>query len=674
VPDVDPSPDPDEEPIRSPTRRASSPATAADRRIDANVRTALGTVTAALPAGEDRPGQVEMAIAVGRAITDGRPLIVQAGTGTGKSLAYLVPAIVSGVKVVIATATKALQDQLAGKDLPFLATHLERPFAFSVLKGRSNYVCMQRVHEATTSDAQLTLDGTSERAVADEVRTLAEWATRTDTGDRAELEIEPSFRAWAAVSVGPRECPGANNCPRGGECFAERARTAAAEADVVVVNTHLYSLSLEAGGAFLPEHDVVVIDEAHQFEDVVSATFGLDLTGGRFTNLSRIAQAIVDDPATTADLEAAGARLADVLAGQVGRRLRGAMDPDLAAAVVEGRSRVDALLGTLRHVPDDGPGDVGARKQRGLKAATTLADDLDYVCDVPTSHVAWIEGTPDNPVLRVAPIDVAEVLRTALWDGVTAILTSATISPTLADRLGLAPGAFDQIDVGSPFDYEANALLYCAAHLPDPRKPDFDEPLHRELEALIIAAGGRTLALFTSYRAMNAAADALRHRLPWEVLTQNDLPKPALIARFAAEESTSLFATMGFWQGIDVPGPSLSLVTIDRLPFPRPDEPLLQARRERARADAFRIVDLPRAATMLAQGAGRLIRTSTDRGVVAVLDPRMATSAAYRWDMVAALPPMPRTRDLAVAEAFLRDIRDQRDPPAVADADVDADL
>ena len=651
-----------------PSRKASSPATAADRRIDGNVRKTLASVTAALPAGEDRPGQVEMAIAVGRAITDRRPLIVQAGTGTGKSLAYLVPAVVSGTKVVIATATKALQDQLAGKDLPFLAAHVDRPFEFAVLKGRSNYVCVQRVHEATTSDAQLTLDGTTDRSVADEVRMLAEWAAHSPTGDRAELEVEPSARAWASVSVGPRECPGAANCPRGGECFAERARATAAEADVVVVNSHLYSLDLEAGGGvFVPEHAVVVIDEAHQFEDVVSATFGLDLNGVRFHNVARMAQAIVVDPGTIADLELAGDRLADALGEQVGRRLRGAMDVDLADAIVLGRNRADALLSVLRTLPDDGHGDVGARKKRAVKGAATLIDDLDYVLDVPASHVAWVEGSPDAPVLRVAPIDVAEVLRTSLWQRGTVILTSATISPTLGEQLGLDTGDFDQIDVGSPFDYPTNALLYCAAHLPDPRKPDFEEQLHQEIEALIVAAGGRTLALFTSYRAMHAAVDALRPRLPWPVLTQNDFPKPALIERFAADESTSLFATMGFWQGIDVPGPSLSLVTIDRLPFPRPDEPLLQARRERARADAFRVVDLPRAATMLAQGAGRLIRTSTDRGVVAILDSRLATSASYRWEIVSALPPMRRTRDRAEAETFLRAIRDRDQPEEAED-------
>ena len=637
---------------------------AGERRIDANVRTALAVVTHALPGGEERTGQADMAVAVGRAIADKRPLIVQAGTGTGKSLAYLVPAIISGVKVVVATATKALQDQLAGKDLPFLTEHLERPFSFAVLKGRSNYVCLQRVHEAGNDVAQGTLEGTSgsaDVAVREEVVRLAEWAATTSTGDRAELDVEPSVRAWSAVSVGPRECPGAANCPQGEMCFAEQARSAAAAADVVVVNTHLYGLNLEAGGAFLPEHDLVIIDEAHQFEDVVSATFGLELFGGRFTNLARITAAIIADPATGSMLQQASDRLTDALAEQVGRRLRGVMDDDLADAIAFGRVRVEAVMAAVRVVPEEGPGDVGARRQRALKAAGTLLDDLDYVTNVPTTHVAWVEGSADSPVLRVAPVDVADVLREALWEGPTAVLTSATIPATLGLRLGLDAGTFDQLDVGSPFDYEHHALLYCAAHLPDPRNAAYEEASHAEIEALIVAAGGRTLALFTSYRAMNAAADALRPRLPWPLLTQNDLPKPALIAAFSEHEPTSLFATMGFWQGIDVPGPSLSLVTIDRLPFPRPDEPLLQARRDRARADAFRVVDLPRAATMLAQGAGRLIRSTTDRGVVAVLDPRLATSATYRWDLVRGLPPMRRTRDRAEAETFLRAIRDERD-------------
>jgi ATP-dependent DNA helicase DinG len=300
---------------------------------------------------------------------------------------------------------------------------------------------------------------------------------------------------------------------------------------------------------------------------------------------------------------------------------------------------------------------VGARKQRAMKAATTLIDDLDAVAEVRAGDVAWVEGPPDNPVLRVAPVDVSELLQATAWSTTTAVLTSATLPVTLPDRLGLPPGGYTSIDVGSPFDYARQALLYCAAALPDPRSPAFDEAVHEELAALIEAAGGRTMALFTSHRALRGAFEALRPRLDVPVLAQDDLTKAALVARFTADPESCLFATMGFWQGVDVPGATLSLVTIDRLPFPRPDDPLLQARRERARAEAFRTVDLPRAATLLAQGAGRLIRTATDRGVVAVFDPRLATNATYRWDIVHALPPMRRTRDRAEAERFLREMR-----------------
>jgi ATP-dependent DNA helicase DinG len=242
------------------------------------------------------------------------------------------------------------------------------------------------------------------------------------------------------------------------------------------------------------------------------------------------------------------------------------------------------------------------------------------------------------------PVDVGGLLAARLWSEVTAVLTSATIPPHLATRVGIDADDCDEVDVGSPFPHAEHGLLYCAAHLPDPRNARYQDAMHDELEALVRAAGGRTLALFTSWRAMQAAVEALRPRLPWTLLAQGDLPKPALVEAFASDERSCLFATMGYWQGIDVPGPSLSLVTIDRVPFPRPDEPLLQARRERAGPGAFR----------LAQGAGRLVRSATDRGVVAVLDPRLA-SAGYRWDLVRALPPMRRTRHRTEVEAFLKD-------------------
>ncbi|MFN0092789.1 MAG: ATP-dependent DNA helicase, partial [Acidimicrobiales bacterium] len=324
------------------------------------------------------------------------------------------------------------------------------------------------------------------------------------------------------------------------------------------------------------------------------------------------------------------------------------------------------LLGAVRALPDAALGvEARGRRQRALQAGGALLDDLDAalaVLGAEPGHdeLGWVEGEGGQPRVRVAPLDVAPLLAERLWTQPAVVLTSATLPSGLADRLGLAPGAAAQLDVGSPFDYPASALLYCAAHLPDPRSAAYEAAAQRELEALIVAAGGRTLALFTSWRAMRAAADALATRLPWRVLTQAELPKPALLAAFAEDETSCLFATMSFWQGVDVVGPSLSLVVIDRLPFPRPDDPLLSARRDRAGPAAFRTIDLPRAGALLAQGAGRLIRSRADRGVVAVLDRRLATAASYRWELIRALPPMRRTKDPAEAAAVLRTLRDER--------------
>ena len=315
------------------------------------------------------------------------------------------------------------------------------------------------------------------------------------------------------------------------------------------------------------------------------------------------------------------------------------------------RDRLGRATAALRAA--DSEADSAART-RAMKAVTSLVDDVDAAAETREHLVAWVEGPVHAPVMKVAPIDVAGILADRLWaSGIeAATLTSATIPPFLPRRLGLAEGTYTELDVGSPFDFANHAVLYCAAHLPDPRHPDYEPAMHAELDALIRAAGGRTLALFTSWRAMRAAADALRDALPWRVMTQDELPKPALLEAFSTDETSCLFATMGFWQGVDVPGAALSLVAIDRLPFSRPDEPLLQARRERAGADAFRVIDLPRAATLLAQGAGRLIRSSTDRGVVAVLDSRLAR-AGYRSDLLRAMPPMRLTALRANVERFL---------------------
>ena len=616
-----------------------------------DVTAALGRVRAALPAGEDRPGQAAMAEAVARALGDKRHLVVQAGTGTGKSLGYLVPAVLAGRRVVVATATKALQDQLAGKDLPFLARHLGVPFEFAVLKGRSNYLCRQRAGEVAGGSDQLSIDdlGADVGALGREVVRLVEWARTSDTGDRADLDFEPRAAAWSAVSVAARECPGAAKCPSGDTCFAEAARKRAESADVVVVNTHLYGAHLASGGHVLPEHDVVVFDEAHALEDVAAESLGLELGAGRVRATARSARPLVGagDTGAVADLDAAATRLEEACGPWRDRRVPPDLGTELAAAVALTAERLSRVTAAVR----SGEGDA-ARKARALQAAGHLAGDLQLAASAPEGHVAWVEGRTGGAVLKMVPVDVGELLATRLWNEVTAVLTSATIPPRLATRVGIDADRCDEIDVGSPFPHGEHALLYCPVHLPEPRRPEYTPAMHEELHALIQAAGGRTLALFTSWRAMEAAVAALRPCLTWRVLAQGDLPKPALIEAFASDERACLFATMGYWQGIDVPGPSLSLVAIDRIPFPRPDEPLLQARRERAGPGAFGIIDLPRAATLLAQGAGRLIRSATDRGVVAVLDSRLA-SAGYRWELVRALPPMRRTRHRADVEAFL---------------------
>ena len=618
------------------------------------VRVALAAVTSALPAAEDRPGQLEMAIAVDRALASGRHLVVAAGTGTGKTMGYLVPSVLAGKRVVVATATKALQDQLASKDLPFLEEHLGAPFDWAILKGRSNYICLQRVREVQATDnGQLEIEDLAP-AVKLEVKRLSEWAGTTRSGDVAELDWMPSDKAWQSVSVGSDECPGATRCPMGPSCFAEGARMNAAQADVIVVNTHLYGLHIASGGVLLPEHDVVIIDEAHSLEDIMSDTVGVSLGSGRFISLTATLKRIIEDPVLLGSIVDAGVALRESLAPFVGQRLPLPFPETIADALIVGRTRIDTAQAALRAI-DTNVEDAKQRKLRGQTQATRLMEQIDTAISMNTGYVAFVSGAADQPRLEIAPLDVGPTLRTGVWDKHTAVLTSATIPASLTERVGLPAELADVVDVGSPFDYEHNAMLYCAVHLPEPRSPKFTAAMHDELIALITAAGGRTLALFTSWKAMEAAAEMARTRLPFPVMTQRDLPKTALVKAFIDDERSCLFATAGFFQGVDIPGRTLSLVTIDRLPFPRPDDPLLSARRDLLGAKAFAQIDIPRAATLLAQATGRLIRAATDRGVVAVFDSRLGT-ANYRWDIVKALPPMKRTRHRAEVETFLAEI------------------
>ncbi len=636
-----------------------------------SVATALEIAVAALPRAEVRPGQLDMAQAVGRAIDDRRHLVVQAGTGTGKTLAYLVPSFLSGRRVVVTTATKALQDQLADKDLPFLVRELtpvlDREVTWAVLKGRSNYLCRQRVaeieqrREVGTGDATGGDSGSSDTlfdpdevpvALRQEIAHLLEWADTTITGDRAELTSSTSDGAWRAVSVGSDECPGANRCPSGETCFAELARFAASEADIVVVNTHLYGAHVASGGVILPEHDILVVDEAHGLEDTMSDSVGISLSAGRLSFLAGALRRIIDDAPLMTRIGHSADTLTELLAPLVGQRLSVPLPPVVTDILLEIRRIGSDVLEVLRKIETANEA-TQQRKLRAQSLATRLVDDLDKAAAITATSVPFVSGFDRNPHLDIAPLDVGPVLKASVWDSTTAILTSATVPLNLPARIGLDPDATDTLTVDSPFDYRTQAMLYCTAHLPNPNDAGFSEAMHAELLELIRAAGGRTLALFTSYRALDAAVEAIRPRVDVTILSQREYQKNQLVNLFSRDESSCLFATSGFFQGIDIPGRTLSLVTIDRIPFPRPDDPLLSARREAVGPAAFREIDIPRAATLLAQATGRLIRNASDRGVVTVFDPRLA-KAGYRRDILQAMPDMKRSIDQQEVIDFLR--------------------
>ena len=656
--------------------------------------------------GEHRAGQEQMTAAVARAFDGGRHLAVAAGTGTGKSLAYLIPAVLSGRRVVVATVTKALQDQLATKELPFLAAQRavrqlrpgDRPFRWAVLKGRSNYICRQLIDEASRQGVQLTLGdaapqtgagadlgGTGPAAGAtaaggrnprtrreleqliasierpdstpgrppggsSEVERLIAWADRSDTGDRADVGWALSPGVWERLSVSATQCPGRNRCPQGEACFAEAARARAERSDIVVVNTHLLVLHL-LGVPVLPAHDLVIIDEAHRFEDTVTAIAGITLGERKLRNAGQEVNSVIARAGTP--LTNAGRRIADVLEGLRGQRFPAEGPPELQEVLTLAQTRLEAADAELRAVQrTTADTDAEARRLRALGTVAALSGDVAVLLERPVDTVAFTEGGPGAPELRLAPLEVGGLLAEPLFGERTVVMTSATLGTATPAALGLERDDFEYVDVGSPFDYSWAGLLYCAAHLPARSAPEFTGAAIDELEALINAARGRTLALFTSHRMLGEAAEALRHRLRWPVLRQGDLPPQQLLERFAADDATCLFATIGFWQGVDVPGPALTLVALDRLPFPRPDDPLLSARREHVGEEAFRLIDLRRAAMLLAQGAGRLIRTGTDRGVVAVLDPRLAT-ARYRSEILEEMPPLRRTVDRAEVLDFL---------------------
>ena len=621
--------------------------------------------------GEQRPGQAEMAAAVVTAINDGGTLLCQAGTGVGKSLAYLVPAALaaaSGRRVVIATATLALQDQLVTKDLPLvaagLAQRLGRPVRWELLKGRNNYLCRHRWEEH--AQHQLDIDGGPVSAAdigrGQQLAEIGRWVRLTRTGDRSELAVAPDGRVWSSVSVNSTECVGAERCPQGHRCFAEEARARSARADIVVTNQHLYCIDLFGDGYLFGPHDAVVFDEAHQLETVVTQVAGLEITPAGFARLASEARGVGAGGAAADAVADMATRLTSELEPLRDTRL-GAITGDLASLLEVADGRVEQLAAELRSANSaDSANSANSADLERLRVARLAAESLTALrvaADPPAGTVILVEG---RGRLRLAPLDVGDLLASRLWGRQACVLTSATLGPHFVQRLGVPAADHTYLAVQSPFDYRSNALLYCAKHLPAPTQEAHRAAATEELAALISAIGGRTLALFTSWRALNDTADALGEVLSdIRILRQGgDLSNTALLEALGNDSATVVCGTMSFWQGVDVAGPALSLLAIDRLPFTRPNEPLAAARREAAGSDAFMTVDVPNAADLLAQGAGRLIRTTVDRGVVAVLDSRLAT-AGYRARLLDPLPPMRRSIDRDETLEFLNAIRELHD-------------
>jgi ATP-dependent DNA helicase DinG len=522
------------------------------------------------------------------------------------------------------------------------------------LKGRNNYLCAQRIAEIREpKQHKLDLHEFSAQVQSD-IDKLVTWSETTTTGDSGDLSWTPRDAAWRHVSIGSDECPGASRCPSGDTCFTERARDFASIADVIVVNTHIYGLDVATDGALLPEHDVVIFDEAHQLEDVMSASVSMSISPGSIQHVIGALRSIVRDDALTGSLQQLASEFGGYIAGEVDKRVQLPLPDDIQDVLARLRLKIDEAVAGLKAISSN---DESAKQRilRGQTLSTRLIEVIDGSLTAGSRTVAFVSGSKDRPILELAPLHVGPALNNGVWSKRTAILTSATIPLAMPTRVGLNEDEVDAIDVGSPFDYENSALLYCAKHLPLPNDSRRDEAVHDELEKLINAAQGRTLALFTTYRAMHAAADEMMRRLDYKIWRQDDLPKMALVDAFASEESACLFATAGFFQGVDVPGQTLSLVVIDKIPFPRPDDPLLSARRDEIGKTSFSEIDIPLAATQLAQAAGRLIRSRKDSGVVAILDPRLATKG-YGKKLVSTLPPMKRTIEFSEVVQFLKSI------------------
>lgn len=670
--------------------------------------------------GQERTGQQRMAAAVDHAMATGQHLAVQAGTGTGKSLAYLVPAlrhaVESGKTVVVSTATIALQRQLCNRDLPLLvdtlAEDLGRRPTFALLKGRNNYLCWNALHSAEDPDTDD--DGTHAlipSQAGQQAQRVHEWAQDTHSGDRDDLKPGVSDLVWRTVSVDTQSCIGASACPFGEECFAEQARQQAYRADIIVTNHAMLAIDAASPIDLLPDHDVVIVDEAHELEsrvtNVISGTLstaGLDILGKRLIHF--LSDSDVDN-----FLESVERLSAALESSPIGRWT--ALDDTQVSALTLLRSTATTLLTALGPVKEadivSDPKNAAAKKQ-SIGGLNQIVDVCDVVLAESPTHVVWM-SMPERRghEIHVAPLSVAAVLRDRLFAESTVILTSATLQAggsfrTMARQWGLpeeereaspltdmatsrdpnltedlrevepnsdlrcyggahSPVAWSSLDVGSPFSHRTAGILYIARDLPSPLQGPTQLAILERMEELVSAAGGRTLVLCSSRRAADDVAAYLDEHVPYQVLRQGQDTMSSLIADFAEQEESVLVGTLGLWQGVDVPGPSCSLVIIDRIPFPRPDDPLISARLDFVNqhgGNGFMSVAAAHAALLLAQGTGRLLRSTTDRGVIAVMDPRLVT-ARYGSFLRQSLPSYWETTNTEVVLQSLRRITTQAD-------------
>ena len=627
---------------------------------------------------EYRDGQVKMSEAITRAFEEKRHLIVEAGTGTGKTLAYLIPAIASALKtrkrVVISTGTKNLQEQLMEKDIPFLQKILPKKFSAAYMKGRSNYACLYRVGKA---ENQPILDGLDEMDYFDEVR---RWTQLTKIGDRRELTSLPEdISFWSRINARSEICLG-QKCPDFEPCFITRMRARAEDADIVIVNHHLFFADLSVRGnqygRVIPDYSAVIFDEAHLIEDIAADYFGVQVSNFQIDELVRDSDTLpISDAIITRDLTKIAAKIIG-LAEQFWIRFTQArfdgrypILEDVFSYRTKNGEKASTQLGEAYEMLDDALGslvnaidrfsDTIPEVESLVRRVKQTRADLDFVVhQAEKNYVYWLERRGKGIFLRASPVDVSELLRDKLFEKVeTCVLTSATLSSGgsfnfVRERLGLDSAKTNVLHASSSFDYENQAVIYLPKSMPDPRTPEFTQLAAGEIVKILQVTNGRAFVLATSNASMNALYELVSTRVGFPCFVQGSMSKTGLLDKFRETPNAVLFATASFWQGVDVQGEQLSCVIIDKLPFAVPTDPIVAARSRFIEANggrSFFEYSVPQAVISLKQGIGRLIRSKTDRGVIAILDPRLRTKS-YGRDFLTSLPRMRITSDLRDVE------------------------